>query len=185
MDWFEAQVKLGGEARTLQFFAMRSMSSGGGFHRAYTNATQQAFLEAHEHAFAYFGGVFRTLRYDNLAVAVKKILRGYQREETERMIAFRSHWGFVSEYCRPARGNEKGGVEMELGWFRRNWLVPVPEAEDLDASMLGCYTRCAEAQQHSIQRPQSRYCEMRCATEQSHLLPLARKVLILQRRSIR
>jgi hypothetical protein len=42
------------------------------------------------------------------------------------MIAFRSHWGFASEYCRPARGNEKGGVEMELGWFRRNWLVPVP-----------------------------------------------------------
>jgi len=56
-------------------------------------------------------GVFRTLRYDNLASAVKKILRGYQREETERMIAFRSHWGFASEYCRPARGNEKGGVE--------------------------------------------------------------------------
>jgi hypothetical protein len=47
----QTQVKLGGEARTLQFFAMRSMRSG---------------------------GVFRTLRYDNLAVAVKKILRGYQ-----------------------------------------------------------------------------------------------------------
>ena len=58
VDWFEAQVKLDGEARKLQFFAMRSMNSGGAFHRAYTNATQQAFLEAHEHAFAYFGGVF-------------------------------------------------------------------------------------------------------------------------------
>jgi len=91
VDWFEAQVKLGGEARMLQFFAMRSMSSGGAFHRAYTNATQQAFLEAHEHAFSYFGGVFRTLRYDNLASAVKKILRGRQREETTRVIAFPSH----------------------------------------------------------------------------------------------
>ncbi len=36
--------------------------------------------------------VFHTLRYDNLTLAVKKILRGYQREETERVIAFRSHW---------------------------------------------------------------------------------------------
>ena len=45
---------------------MRSMASGAAFHRAYPRATQQAFLEAHEHAFAYFGGVFRTLRYDNL-----------------------------------------------------------------------------------------------------------------------
>jgi transposase len=128
VDWYEAQAVLAGEARKLQIFAMRSMSSGGAFHRAYTNATQQAFLEAHELAFAYFGGVFRTLRYDNLKVAVKKILRGYQRQETERIVAFRSHWGFQAEYCNPGRGNEKGGVEGELGWFRRNWLVPVPEA---------------------------------------------------------
>ena len=133
VDWFEAVAKLGGEARKLQFFAMRSMASGDAFHRAYTHATQQAFLEAHEHAFAYFGGVFRTLRYDNLASAVKKILRGRQREETDRMIAFRSHWGFQSEYCNPAKGNEKGGVEGELGWFRRNCLMPVPEAANLEA----------------------------------------------------
>ena len=124
VDWFEAVVKLDGELRTLQFFAMRSMASGDGFHRAYTNATQQAFLEAHEHGFSYFGGVFRTLRYDNLKAAVKKILRGYQREETERVIAFRSHWGFKSEYCNPASGNEKGGVEgnsagsAATGWYR-------------------------------------------------------------------
>ena len=110
---------------------MRSMASGDAFHRAYTNATQQAFLEAHEHAFAYFGGVFTTLRYDNLSAAVKKILRGRQRVETERIIAFRSHWGFRSEYCNPASGNEKGGVEGELGWYRRNLLVPVPEASGL------------------------------------------------------
>jgi transposase len=35
------------------------MASGDAYHRAYTHATQQALLEAHEHAFAYFGGVFR------------------------------------------------------------------------------------------------------------------------------
>jgi hypothetical protein len=61
---------------------MRSMASGAAFHRAYLRATQQAFLEAHEHAFAYFGGVFTMLRYDNLARAVRKILRGHRREET-------------------------------------------------------------------------------------------------------
>lgn len=133
VDWFEATAILGGEARKLQFFAMRSMASGDAYHRAYTHATQQALLEAHEHAFAYFGGVFRTLRYDNMASAVKKILRGYQRVETDRMIAFRSHWGYQSAYCNPAKGNEKGGVEGELGWFRRNCLTPVPEAANLEA----------------------------------------------------
>ena len=94
---------------------MRSMATGNAYHRAYRRATQQALLEAHEHAFAYFGGVFGTLRYDNMTSVVKKILRGRQRVETERMIAFRSHWGFESAYCNPAKGNEKGGVEGELG----------------------------------------------------------------------
>ncbi len=58
---------------------MRSMASGAAFHCAYLHATQQAFLEAHELAFAYFGGVFRKLRYDNLTSAVKKVLRGSRR----------------------------------------------------------------------------------------------------------
>lgn len=133
VDWFEAVANLDGEPRKLQLFAMRSMASGDAFHRAYTNATQQALLEAHEYAFDYFGGVFRTLRYDNMTSVVKKILRGRQRVETDRIIAFRSHWGYQSEYCNPAKGNEKGGVEGELGWYRRNCLVPVPEAKDLAA----------------------------------------------------
>lgn len=133
VDWFEAVAKLDGEPCKLQFFAMRSMASGDAFHRAYTNATQQALLEGHEFAFDYFGGVFGRLRYDNMTSVVKKILRGRQRIETDRIIAFRSHWGYQSEYCNPAKGNEKGGVEGELGWFRRNFLVPVPEAKDLAA----------------------------------------------------
>jgi hypothetical protein len=48
VDWFEAVAKLDGEPRKLQFFAMRSMASGDAFHRAHTNATQQALLEEHE-----------------------------------------------------------------------------------------------------------------------------------------
>ena len=66
VDWYEAWAELNGERVKLQVFAMRSMASGAAFHRAYQRATQQAFLEAHEHAFHYFGGVFRLLRYDNL-----------------------------------------------------------------------------------------------------------------------
>lgn len=126
VDWYEAAVEIRGEKVKRQFFSMRSMASGGAFHCSFERATQLAFLEAHEAAFQWFGGVFRRLRYDNLASAVRKILRGYEREQTERFIAFRSHWGFEAQFCNPARGNEKGGVEGEVGYFRRNHLVPVP-----------------------------------------------------------
>ena len=96
VDWYEAYADLGDERVKLQVFALRSMASGAAFHRAYRHATQQAFLEAHEQAFHYFEGVFRRLRYDNLTAAVKRILRGFRREETARFVAFRSHWRFES-----------------------------------------------------------------------------------------
>jgi transposase len=140
VDWYEAYADIEEERQKAYVFCLRSMASGGAFHCAFPHASQQAFLEAHERAFAYFGGVFEKLRYDNLKSAVKRILRGQQREETTRFIAFRSHWGFESEFCTPAEGHEKGGVEGEGGYFRRNHLVPVPNVanwEELDALLLG------------------------------------------------
>ncbi|MDE3110452.1 MAG: IS21 family transposase [Acidobacteriota bacterium] len=171
VDWYEAAVDFDGERETVQFFTMRSMAGGGAFHTAYFHATQQAFLEAHERAFHYFGGVFRLLRYDNLKSAVKKILRGHQREETDRLIAFRSHWGFEAQFCNPARGNEKGGVEGEAGYFRRNHEVPVPRVKDL--AELNEYLRacCQRDEQRRIHgKPHTVGEAMR--VEREHLLPL-------------
>ena len=61
VDWYEAWAELSGEPVLLQVFSMRSMASGAAFHRAYQRATQQAFLEAHEYAFSFFGGQLRGL----------------------------------------------------------------------------------------------------------------------------
>ncbi|MGH9641953.1 MAG: IS21 family transposase [Terriglobales bacterium] len=171
-DWYEATLKLGGREQKLYIFALRSMASGDAFHRAYTHSTQQALLEAHEKAFEYFGGVFRTIRYDNMSSLVKKILRGYQRIETDRMIAFRSHWGFQSQYCNPARGHEKGGVEGELGWFRRNCLVPVPEAVDLQAFNERLIEMCAANRSRTISG-KSMTVGQGSEQERATLLPLA------------
>jgi len=171
VDWYEAFAEVLGERCKVYCFAMRSMASGGAFHRAYYHATQQAFLEAHEFAFDYFGGVFRRLRYDNLKSAVKKVLRGYQREETERLIAFRSHWGFQSEFCNPARGNEKGGVEGEVGYFRRNHLVPLPRVQSLDELNQVLRDACrAEEQRRIAGKPHTVGEAMRI--EREHLLAL-------------
>ena len=171
VDWYEAQADLGGERHTLQVFCARSMASGGAFHRAYTRATQQAFLEAHEHAFAFFGGVFRTMRYDNLSSAVKKILRGREREETARFIAFRSHWRFVAEFCTPGAGHEKGGVEGEQGYFRRNHWVPIPQAKDLEELNAQLVSACHEDEGRKVgDRTETVGAIMRI--ERDHLLPI-------------
>jgi transposase len=171
VDWYEGYADLGGERQKLQVFSLRSMASAGAFHRAYLRATQQAFLEGHELAFRYFGGVFHRLRYDNLKAAVKKILRGHQREETARFIAFRSHWSFAAEFCTPAEAHEKGGIEGEAGYFRHNHWVPVPQARDLEELNQQLLRACEQDQGRTIAgREQSIGTAMRA--EQAHLLPL-------------
>jgi transposase len=172
VDWYEAWAEVGGEQIKLQVFSLRSMASGAAFHRAYQRATQQAFLEAHEHAFHYFGGVFGLLRYDNLKSAVKKILRGYRREETARFIAFRSHWRFQSEFCSPAEPHEKGGIEGEAGYFRRNHWVPLPKARDLDDLNQQLLCACREDERRQIAGQTQPVGEL-LITERAHLLPMA------------
>jgi transposase len=172
VDWYEATAELGGERETVQVFAMRSMASGGAFHRAYPRATQQALLEGHELAFHYFGGTFRRLRYDNLASAVKKILQGREREQTARFVAFRSHWRFESVFCTPGEAHEKGGIEGEAGYFRRNHWVPVPQARDLEQLNRQLLVGCQQDQQRQIgDRTQTVGAGM--TIEREYLLPLA------------
>jgi transposase len=180
VDWYEADADLGSESlqgaecqrQTLQVFVMRSMASGGAFHRAYYRATQQAFLEAHQLGFRYFGGAFHRVRYDNLTAAVKRILRGSRREETERFVAFRSHWKYQSEFCTPEEAHEKGGAENEVGTFRRNHWVPVPKALDLADLNAQLLAACREDEARVIAgHDQSVGSGM--LIERGHLLPLA------------
>ena len=94
---------------------------------------QEAFLEGHTVAFRRLGGVPRRVRYDNLKAAVVRVLAGRDRVESERFAALRSHFGFDSFFCEPgiAGAHEKGGVEGEVGRFRRRHLVPVPRVQSL------------------------------------------------------
>jgi transposase len=137
----EAEVDFGGFVAYVEgtytelwMFCMRLSHSGRGFHLAFANQAQEAFLEGHVEALEHFGGVpAGMIRYDNLKDAVIKVLLGRARLENERFVALRSHYGFESFYCLPgiAGAHEKGGVEGEVGRFRRNHLVPVPRVASL------------------------------------------------------
>jgi len=134
VDFGEFKAFIDGVLTTLWMFCMRLSYSGRGFHLAFANQATEAFLEGHVEAFAHFGGVpAGHIRYDNLKPAVIKVLLGRDRLENERFVALRSHFGFDSFYCEPGieGAHEKGGVEGEIGRFRRNHLVPVPAVASL------------------------------------------------------
>ncbi len=133
VDWGESLMILRGQPTKVFIFHMRACHSGGAFAMAFQRETQQAFLEAHVHAFDWFGGVFHLVRYDNLKAAVQKILKGRRRVESDRFVALRSHYLFESRFTQAGEqgAHEKGGVEGEVGRFRRRHLVPVPQVDSL------------------------------------------------------
>jgi len=134
VDFGDVSVELAGEISRCFMFGFRLSCSGKGVHRVFASQAQEAFLEGHVAAFETVGGVPRGhIRYDNLSPAVAKVLTGRSRAETTRWLAFRAHYGFEAFYCEPgpAGAHEKGGIEGEIGRFRRRWFVPVPKAASL------------------------------------------------------
>jgi len=144
VDWYEAMVDFPNGREKVYVFHMRACFSGKEFHMSFRRQNQQAFIEGHIAAFNYFGGVFKIIRYDNLTSAVKKVLRGRKRVETERFIAMRSHYLFEAFFCLPGihGAHEKGGVECGGGRFRRAHFVPVPKATGLNELNQSLFDAC-------------------------------------------
>ena len=134
VDFGEFYAWLDGVWTRLWLFVMRLSASGKAFHHVFGNQCAESFYEGHNLAFTYFGGVPDTIRYDNLRPAVIKVLLGRDRWENTKFIALRSHYGYNSFFCIPGveGAHEKGGVEGEIGRFRRRHLVPVPKVASLD-----------------------------------------------------
>jgi transposase len=149
VDFGQAEVVVAGEQRTAQLFCLRLGYSKQPFVMALPSQAQEAFFEGHARAFAFLGGVPHTLVYDNLKVAVKRILEGRNREEQAAFVALRSHYLFASQFCTPQEAHEKGLVEGLVGYARRNWLVPLPECASWEALNAYLESRCrAEGQRH-------------------------------------
>ena len=133
VDFGTVSVYLDGELTELSMFVMRLSHSGRAVRICFAGEGQEAFLEGHVIAFRRLGGVPRRVRYDNLKAAVVRVLRDRDRVESDRFTALRSHYGQDAFYCEPGPGgaHEKGGVEGEVGRFRRRHLVPVPHVGSL------------------------------------------------------
>jgi len=176
VDWGTAQVRMAGQLVTVKIFCMRSRFSGKSFVRAYPMERQEMFLDGHIWAFAFFGGVFSIIVFDNLKTAVLKVLRGKNRIEQDQFVKFRSYYTFEARFCNPDRGREKGGVEGLVGYARRNFLVPVPEVADYEELNKLLAERClAHGSGIIAGREDRRTIDERHQEERSRLLPLPAK----------
>ena len=132
-DFGEAMAVIGGVARKVHFLAFDLPHSDACFVKAYPAETTEAFCDGHNAAVAFFGGVPRSILYDNTKLAVARILGDGKRQRTRVFTELQSHYLFEDRFGRPGKGNDKGKVEGLVGFIRRNFLVPVPRVESIEA----------------------------------------------------
>jgi transposase len=139
VDFGEALAVIAGAERKIHFFAMDLPHSDGCFVQAYPAETSEAFCEGHTLGFGFFGGVPRSILYDNSKLAVARILGDGTRQRTRVFSELQSHYLFADRFGRPGKGNDKGKVEGLVGYARRNFLVPIPQVTsfaELNARLL-------------------------------------------------
>jgi len=132
VDFGEALGVIGGVERKIHFLAMSLPHSDACFVKAYPGETTEAFCDGHVAGFTFFGGVPRSILYDNTKIAVARILGDGKRQRTRVFSELRSHYLFEDRFGRPGKGNDKGKVEGLVGYCRRNFLVPMPRFQTFD-----------------------------------------------------
>jgi transposase len=144
VDFGEALAVIAGEERKIHFFAMDLPHSDACLVQAYPAETTEAFCEGHNVGFEFFGGVPRSILYDNTKLAVARILGDGRRQRTRTFSELQSHYLFADRFGRPGKGNDKGKVEGLVGYARRNFMVPIPQVTsfaELNARLLECCRR--------------------------------------------
>ena len=132
-DFGEADAIIAGVKYRAHFFVMTLPHSDACFVAAYPAATTEAWLDGHNRAFVFFGGVPQSILYDNDKCLVSRILSDGTRQRTRAFSGLQSHYLFEDRYGRPGKGNDKGNVEGVVGYARRNFMTPLPRFASWDA----------------------------------------------------
>ena len=105
-DFGEADAIIAGVKYRAHFFVMTLPHSDACFVAAYPAAATEAWLDGHNRAFVFFGGVPQSILYDNDKCLVSRILSDGTRQRTRAFSGLQSHYLFEDRYGRP--GNQPG-----------------------------------------------------------------------------
>ncbi|BDA84000.1 transposase [Aureimonas sp. SA4125] len=131
-DWSHETITLQGLPLMVKAAHMRLSHSRMPFVRAYFRETQELVFDAHDKAFAFYGGVCRRGIYDNMKTAVETIFVGKARQYNRRFLQMCSHHLIEPVACTPAAGWEKGQVENQVGNLRDQIFRPKPKVASLE-----------------------------------------------------
>lgn len=129
----EAQLDFGvmeaveeGQLRDIHLLILSFPASNTAFYEPLPSENQECLLEGMKKLFRKAGGVPRAIRIDNMTTAVKATRSKTEEAAlTDEFLRFQLHYGFHTQVCNVAKGNEKGHVEGKVGYVRYT-LFSVP-----------------------------------------------------------
>jgi transposase len=169
IDWGIATVRLRAQPVVRHIFVLTLGYSRRSIYVPCPNETLPQFLEAHERAFAYFGGHTREHLYDRPRTVCAPA--GERRSAWNPTFkAFADYWGFEPRLCQPYRAQTKGKVESGVKYFKRNFLPgrAFVDDRDLDEQLAQWMAEVADLRIHGTthERPRDRF-----TREQPTLIP--------------
>lgn len=118
-DWGEVKLEIGGSLQTLCMAVFTPAMSNYRYAILFHRQNTESFLQAHVLFFEHVGGIFHTMVYDNMRVAIRRFVGPSEKEPTEALLKLSVYYQFHFRFCNVARGNEKGHVERSVEFVRR------------------------------------------------------------------
>lgn len=168
-DWGEVKLTIGGRLQTLQMAVFTSAYGNYRWACLFPKQTTECFQEAHARFFSHINGVYTTVIYDNMKVAVRR-LAGQEKAPTEGLMQLVLYYGFTHRFCNIRRGNEKGHVERSVDVVRRKAFAFQDTFENLEAANQYLEARCDKRNQKPMAQYEGRTPGERLDDEREHLL---------------
>ena len=141
-DWGEVKLEIDGQMRTLQMAVFTPAMSNYRYAVLFHRQDTAAFLQAHVLFFEHIGGVFHTMVYDNMRVAIRRFVGPSEKEPTEALLKLSTYYQFHFRFCNVRRGNEKGHVERNVEFIRRKAFCKKDRFSTLEGSNIWLLGTC-------------------------------------------
>ncbi len=111
-----------GSLKRYKYFVLSFPFSNKAFTQIYSGENCECVCQALINTFENIGGVPTRIVFDNATGIGHRICKKLQ--EHDMFKRFRTHYRFIATFASPNSGNEKGNVESQVGFIRRNLFTP-------------------------------------------------------------
>lgn len=118
-DWGEVKLFINGKIRALNMAVFTPALSNYRHAILFYRQDSSSFQQAHVNFFDHIKGVYHTMVYDNMRVAIRRFVGPKEKEPTEALLKLSMYYHFGFRFCNVRKGNEKGHVERSVEYIRR------------------------------------------------------------------